>query len=89
MSYNLEHCKVETVQDFLIKFDMKPCMLLVEIHKQFFTKFSYCQTYQNYEQSRQKLATILGTKVHIFESTNFEVFEEVVHNFGKSDDDMI
>ena len=24
-----------------------------------------------------------------FESTNFEMFEEVVHNFGKSDDDMI
>ena len=24
-----------------------------------------------------------------FESTNFAMFEEVVHNFGKSDDDMI
>ena len=24
-----------------------------------------------------------------FESTNFEMFEEVVHNFGKSDHDMI
>ena len=24
-----------------------------------------------------------------FESTNFENFEEVVHNFGRSDDDMI
>ena len=24
-----------------------------------------------------------------FECTNFEMFEEVVHNFGKSDDDMI
>ena len=24
-----------------------------------------------------------------FENTNFEMFEEVVHNFGKSDDDMI
>ena len=24
-----------------------------------------------------------------FESTNFAIFEEVVHNFGKSDDDMI
>ena len=22
------------------------------------------------------------------ENTNFEIFEEVVHNFGKSDDDM-
>ena len=24
-----------------------------------------------------------------FESTNFEIFEEVVHNFGRSEDDMI
>ena len=24
-----------------------------------------------------------------FESTNFAIFEEVVHNFGGSDDDMI
>ena len=24
-----------------------------------------------------------------FESTNFVIFEEVVHNFGRSDDDMI
>ena len=24
-----------------------------------------------------------------FESMNFAIFEEVVHNFGKSDDDMI
>ena len=24
-----------------------------------------------------------------FESTNFAIFEEVVHNFGRSDDDMI
>jgi hypothetical protein len=24
-----------------------------------------------------------------FDCTNFDMFEEVVHNFGKSDDDMI
>jgi hypothetical protein len=24
-----------------------------------------------------------------FESKNFAIFEEVVHNFGRSDDDMI
>ena len=28
-------------------------------NKHFFTKSCYCQTYQNYEQSRQKLGTIL------------------------------
>ena len=31
--------------------------------KHFFTKSCHCQTYQNYEQSRQKLGTILGNKV--------------------------
>ena len=28
------------------------------------------------------------TQKNKFESTNFEMFEEVVHNFGKSDDDI-
>ena len=61
------------------------------------------QTYQNYEQSQDKLGTsqiffidfffgrirpIFNTK-NDFECTNFEMFKEVVHNFGKSDDDII
>ena len=29
------------------------------------------------------------TQKNDFENTNFEMFEEVVHNFGKFDDDMI
>ena len=29
------------------------------------------------------------TQKNDFESTNFEIFKEVVHNFGMSDDDMI
>ena len=29
------------------------------------------------------------TQKNDFESMNFEMFKEVVHNFGKSDDDMI
>ena len=29
------------------------------------------------------------TQKNEFESTNFEMFEEVVHNFGESDDGMI
>ena len=29
------------------------------------------------------------TQKNDFESTNFDMFEEVVHNFGKSDGDMI
>ena len=32
-------------------------------NKHFSTKSCHCQTYQNYEQSRQKLGTILGNKV--------------------------
>ena len=32
-------------------------------NKHFFTKSCHCQTYQNYEQSRQKLVTILENKV--------------------------
>ena len=32
-------------------------------NKHFFTKSCHRQTYQNYEQSRQKLGTILGNKV--------------------------
>ena len=31
-------------------------------NKHFFSKSCHCQTYQNYEQSRQKLGTILGNK---------------------------
>ena len=29
------------------------------------------------------------TQKNDFESTNFEMFKEFVHNFGKSDDEMI
>ena len=29
------------------------------------------------------------TQKNDFESMNFEMFEEIVHNFGKSDDEMI
>ena len=57
-----ENYMLESIQDFLIKLDMKPCMHLVEISI-FFTKSCHCQTYQNYVQSRQKLGTILGNKV--------------------------
>ena len=77
-------------------------------NKHFFTKWCHRQTYQNYEQSRQKLGTFLENKIlqksfqkktwkdsinfphwKMTENQNFEMFEEVVHNFGKSDDDMI
>ena len=34
-------------------------------NKHFFTKSCHHQTYQNNEQSRQKLGTILENKVHI------------------------
>ena len=60
---------LESVQDVLIKLDMKPCMHLVEI-----SIFSLNDVIirltkimnradQNYEQSQQKLGTILENKV--------------------------
>ena len=60
-------------------------------NKHFFTKSCHRQTYQNYEQSRQELGTFLGNKVRILKikSTKFEMFEEVVHTFGKCDGDII
>ena len=56
---------VVSVQDFLIKLDMKPCMHLVKIS--FFP-----------------LIHVMNKNI-----LNIEMFEEAVHNFGKSDDDMI
>ena len=75
-------------------------------NQHFFTRYCHRQTYQNYEQSRQKLDTILENSIlkiinflesfdqfliqkNDFESTNFDMFEEVVHDFGKSDGDNI
>ena len=55
-------CILESVQDFLIKLDMKPCMHLVEISI-FFTKYCHPQTHQNYEQSRQKLGTFIKVDI--------------------------
>ena len=36
-----------------------------------------------------KIQPIFLAQKNDFESMNFDMFEEVVHNFGKSDDDMI
>ena len=36
----------------------------------------------------RKIRPIFNTE-NYFEGMNFEMIEEVVHNFGKSDDDMI
>ena len=52
----LQASTVESVQDFLIKLGIKPRMHLWEIS-------IFCQTYQNYEQSRQKLGIFLENKV--------------------------
>ena len=44
--------KLESVQDFLIKFDIKTMYAFSE-NKHFFTKSWHCQTYQNHEQLPQ------------------------------------
>ena len=107
---------LDTVQDFFIKLDIKPCMYPSIGNGHFFTISCHRQTYQNYEQNQQKLGTFLEHKVlqklkfsknfifkswfkkipfwflmmkNDFESTNFAIFEEVVHNYGRSEDDMI
>ena len=72
--------EVESVQDFLIKLDMKPCMHLVEI-----SIFSLNLVIVRLT----KIMNQFLTQKNDFESTNFEMFEEVVHNFGKSGVDMI
>ena len=59
--------RVESVQDFLIKLDMKPCMHLVEISI-FFTKSCHRQTYQNYEQPPQ-------TSQNLYFQSHFFVFK--------------
>ena len=42
-------------------------------NKQFFTKQCHCQTYQNYELSRQKLGTFLENKVHTLKIKVFKI----------------
>ena len=59
-------------------------------NKHFFTKSGYCQTYRYYEQRWQKLGPFLENKV--LKNQNFEIseiFDKVVHNFGKSDEVII
>ena len=53
---------LKSVQDFFIMLDVKPCMHLVEKSNFFSLNLVNCQTYKNYEQSRQKLGTISGNK---------------------------
>ena len=52
-------CGLETVQEFLRELSMKPHLHLVEKITLIY------QTYQNYEQSRQKLGTFLENKVFL------------------------
>ena len=56
----LQHCTVETIQDFLIKLDIKPLMHLLEIS---IFSLNNVIVQPNHEQSRQKLGTFLGNKV--------------------------
>ena len=58
----LSFFRLDTVQDFLIKLGIKPRMHLQEMSI-FSTKSCHRQTFQNYEQSRQKLGTFLEKKV--------------------------
>ena len=67
---------LDTVQDFLIKLGIKPRMHPLEILRHFFTISCHHQTYQKYEQSRQKLGTILEKqstlKIKVFKKIHFQ-----------------
>ena len=65
---------------------MKPRMHLVETS--IFSLNPVLQTNQNYEQSQQKLGTHLENKVHYLPKI-CPIFVGSVHNFGKSEDDII
>ena len=49
---------LDTVQDFLIKLGIKPCIHSYIGNKHFFTKSCHSQTYQNYEQAHQRLQNL-------------------------------
>ena len=53
---------IESVQDFFDQVGHET-MYASRGNKHFFTKSCHRQTYQNYEQSRKKLGTILENKV--------------------------
>ena len=69
-------CGLETVQEFLRELSMKPHLHLVEKITLIY------QTYQNYEQSRQKLGTFVEDEISVSpilikekklkDSTNFQ-----------------
>ena len=85
---------VESVQDFLIKLDMKPCMRLVEMNfllklcRIFPKKFSM----KNIQLGDQLLLQMF-LKFMVFKILYFlklcPIFVGSVHNFGKSGDDKI
>ena len=58
----MKHLRLDTFQYFLSKLGIKPLMHLLKISN-FFTKSCHRQTYQNYEQKRQKLDTFLENNV--------------------------
>ena len=57
---------LESVQDFLIKLDMKPCTYASSGNKHFFTKSCHRQTYQHYEQPpRTSQNSLMHTWFHV------------------------
>ena len=56
--------------------------------KNSFIKVDLLVKYSSQKKSSERFGWFLMPK-NDFESTNFANFEEVVHNFGRSDDDMI
>ena len=55
--------RLDTVQDFLYQFGMKPHKYTFSGKHNFFTISYCCQTYENYEQSQQKFGTFLENTI--------------------------
>ena len=66
---------LDTVQDFLIKLVIKPCLHLFKISISF-TKSCHRQTYQNYEQPPQSLQNFYFQSNFLASKINFFFYEE-------------
>ena len=70
----------------------KVCTLKIKVFKKFqrisFIKVDLLVKYSSQKKKSESFGRLLMPK-NDFENTNFANFEEVVHNFGRSDDDMI
>ena len=69
-------------------FRKKKYFINLSFQKHLLIKVDLLVKYSSQKKKSERFGWFLMPK-NDFESTNFANFEEVVHNFGRSDDDMI